>query len=247
MNKDTLNNLINNTTFRIIAGIVILIILGLFLKFELPVVSVGAEHLPGWELGPLKITNAYLTSWVVIFVILIIAFIGTRGMKLVPSGLQNVIELIVEGLYNLTEGVAGPKWAARFFIVPSTIFIYVLVSNWFGLIPILAGGGLGYCAEPHHAEEVHAEDTHAEEAAVKQVGNCEPGQEIIPFFRSPSADLNNTLMLALVTQITAQFFGIIALGAGGYFSKFWVIGGIKTAFEPDDEGNQKSRLSLIHI
>lgn len=245
MNKDTLYNLVNHRAFQIVVGVIIVLLVAILMRTDRPGISVSAEHLPGWHIGPFEITNAYLTSWIVVFVILVVAGIGTSSMKLVPSVLQNVIEFVVEGLYNLTEGVAGPKWAPRFFIIPATIFIYVLVSNWFGLIPFFASGGFGYCYthEESHAEEGNAEGEHAEE--VVQVGNCEPGQEIIPLFRSPSADLNNTLMLALVTQITAQVFGVMALGAGGYFGKFWVIDGLKAAFEPDEDGNQKSRGTMF--
>jgi F-type H+-transporting ATPase subunit a len=154
---------------------------------------------------------------------------------MIPSGLQNVLEMIVEGLYNLTEGVSGPKWVARFFIIPTTIFIYVLVSNWFGLLPGLAG--IGLCQE-HHAEAAHAEE------AVASSTTCPQGQVIVPFFRSPSADLNNTLMLALVTQVMAQVFGFSALG-GGYLKKFFVFGGVAAAFKPDEHGNKRSFGSMM--
>ncbi|HEY84344.1 MAG TPA: F0F1 ATP synthase subunit A [Chloroflexi bacterium] len=222
------------------AGALVLLVLGvMFLRFELPVVSVSAETL--WTVGGFKITNAYFTSVVVTLLIIIVAFVGTRDLKIKnPSGLQNVLEMIVEGLYNLTEGVSGPKWVARFFIVPTTIFIYVLMSNWFGLLPGLAG--IGLCQE-HHVEAAHAEEAHAEEASHGETAvsstTCPQGQVIVPFFRSPSADLNNTLMLALVTQVMAQVFGFSALG-GGYLKKFFVFGGVAAAFKPDEHGNKRS-------
>jgi len=235
----------------IIAVVVGLIILGFgFLRFELPVVSVSAEHL--FDLGPLSVSNSLFTSVIVTIIIAVVAILGTRNMQLVPSGLQNVIELVVETLYNLTEGVSGPKWAGRFFVIPATIFIFVLGSNWFGLIPGLAG--VGYCAV-HHAEEAHAEEevhveeeVHAEEAswfgAVRH-NTCPPGEEIVPFFRSPSADLNYTVMLALVSQVAAQFFGFAALGFGGYLGKYLVFDGLKAAFGPDDHGNKRSTGSML--
>lgn len=230
----------------IIVGAIVLIIIGsLFLKFELPVVSVSAEHIPGWHIGPLQISNSLLTSWIVTIFIIVVAFLGTRNMKLVPSRLQNIIEIIVEGLYNLVEGVAGPKWVARFFVIPTTIFIYVLVSNWIGLIPGLAG--IGVCHAPHSAgEEAPVEEVHETEAAGFRLGStCGEGEEIIPFFRSPSADLNNTLMLALLTQVVAQFFGFTALGFGGYLGKFLAFDGIRAAFQPDAHGNKRSAGGMI--
>ena len=248
-----------NQTLRIVGLILALIIIGsIYLRFELPIVSVSAEKIPG--LGP--ITNAYITSLAVVIFILILTFLGTRNMKMVPSGLQNILEFIVEQLYTLTEGVAGSEWPKRFpmfFAIPATIFIYVLVSNWFGLIPGLAG--FGVCAVHHapgadhaveatHTEEPegeHAEDTsssedaHAEESSGFALGTtCDEGEDIVPFFRSPSADLNNTLMLALVTQVAAQVFGIIALTGSGYASKFFVFDGVKKALEPGENGERRS-------
>lgn len=272
---------------RYVALIAVLIIVGsIYLRFELPVVSVAAEHIPGWGF----ITNALLTSWIATILIIVVAFLGTRNMELVPSGLQNVLELIIEQLYNLVESVAGPKWAPKFYMIPVTIFIYVLVSNWMGLLPGLAG--IGKCAPNHHghgdahAEVAHVEDadhgeadTHAEDADAGHdkdadahaedadashgedadahhveegdhseeassgfmLGTtCGEDEHIVPFFRSPSADLNNTFSLALITQIAAQVFGVMALGAAGYTSKFFIYEDFMNAFQPDADGNQKS-------
>jgi len=210
-------------------GALVLLAIGLmFLKFQMPPVSVSAETL--WTVGGLKITNAYFTSVVVTLIIIVAAFLGTRNLKMLPSGFQNLLEIIVEALYKLTEDVSGPKWVGRFFIIPATIFIYVLVSNWFGLIPGLAGFGL---CEEHHAAEA------TEQAATLHSNTCPEGQIIVPFFRSPSSDLNNTLMLALLTQIAAQVFGFTALG-GGYMKKFFMFGGLAAAFKPDEHGNKRS-------
>ena len=170
-------------------------------------------------------------------------------MQLKPGGLQNFLEFMVENLYNLTEGVAGPKWVAKFFVVPATIFIFVLAANLFGLFVGIPLSGVGICQAAHHGEkEVHAADegeahgevddhaeedaahsegdAHAEEGETEEHGRvplgCEPGDHIVPFFRAPSADLNFTFALALITQIVAWTFGFMALGFGGFMGKFFV-------------------------
>jgi F-type H+-transporting ATPase subunit a len=143
-------------------------------------------------------------------------------MKLNPSGFQNFLEFLYEGLYQLTENVAGPKHAAKFFALPATIFIYVILSNWLALFPGLPLMGVGLCEE-HHVEAKAGATTHEAEVAVaKWWKTCKPGEVIVPFLRSTSADLNNTLSLALVTQVLAQIFGITILGIGGYAGKFFV-------------------------
>lgn len=242
-----------NKTLYYTLGAVVLLVLGiLFLKFELPVVSVTAEKLPGWQIGPLHITNSLFTSWIVILVIALVTYLGSRKMQMVPSGLQNVLEFLVEALYNLTESVSGPKWVSRFFVIPATIFFYVLVSNLIGLLPGLSG--IGLCAE-HHAPATAEAAPHAEAATHEEaspagngfrLGNtCEKGQVIVPFLRSPSADLNFTLVLALITQLVAQYFGFSALGFGGYASKFIVLDGIKAAFKPDEHGHKRSTGGMV--
>lgn len=212
--------------------IVAFIVMGLSAKFlptEQPVISVPAEKLV--SVGPLNITNSLLASWVVIVVILLIFFMGLSNMKLQPSGLQNVLEFLYEGLYNLTENVAGPEHAKKFFAIPATIFIYVLFSNWLALFPGFPLMGVGLCQEGHHEEtgvEQTAEGEHGAEAEQHSEATssgwktCGPGQHVVPLFRSPSADLNNTLSLALVTQFMAQFFGFSMLGVGGYLGKFFI-------------------------
>jgi F-type H+-transporting ATPase subunit a len=105
-----------------------------------PVGSIRAEHL--FNLGPLSVTNALLTTWIVTIFIIALFFLGTRQMNLQPSGLQNFLEFCVEGLYNLTESVSGPKWVSKFF-AEATIFIFVLAANLFGLfigIPLVGFG-----------------------------------------------------------------------------------------------------------
>jgi F-type H+-transporting ATPase subunit a len=221
----------------------------ILLRFVLPPVVVRAEALPGVVIGGVSFTNAFLTALVVDVVLVVLAILGTRKMKLVPSGLQNLLEWIIEALYNLTESVATAKWAPRFFAVVATIFFYVLFSNWFGLIPGLAA--VGVCEE-HHVEEVeHAALPglaaplldHPEEAPRPPLG-CQAGEVIVPIFRSPSTDLNNNFALALVSVGMTQVFGVMALGIG-YFSKFFNVKGMIRAFGPDAQGQRRGCAGML--
>src|SRR5437867_7722756 len=58
-------------------------------------------------IGPLPVTNALLGTWISILALFLVFFLGTRRRDLIPSGMQNAVEWIVEYLLNLTEGVAG--------------------------------------------------------------------------------------------------------------------------------------------
>lgn len=81
------------------------------------------------------ITNTMLTSWISILVLAGTFFIGTRKMKLVPSGLQNFLEFIVEAAANFIEDPAGAKHGRWFFSVCTTIFLFVVTNAWISLIP----------------------------------------------------------------------------------------------------------------
>lgn len=81
------------------------------------------------------ITNTMITAWISILLLCGVFFIGTRNMKLVPSGLQNFLELIVEAAANFIEDPAGEKHGRWFFSICTTIFLFVVANAWISLIP----------------------------------------------------------------------------------------------------------------
>jgi hypothetical protein len=56
------------------------------------------------------ITNSMILSWVVALGLILFAQLTTRNTQQVPSGAQNFLEWIVEGLYNFLAGIIGPTW-----------------------------------------------------------------------------------------------------------------------------------------
>src|SRR5262245_4053966 len=142
----------------IIVGLIIAVA-SMWLPRQAPIISIKAE--PLFHLGPLTITNSIFTAWVVTLLLLIFCFLATRNMQLRPGKLQNLVEFVYDGIYNLTESVAGPRWVRAFFTIPATIFIFVLTTNLFGLLVGIPLAGLGICEE-HHAPEA-AEGAHEPE------------------------------------------------------------------------------------
>ena len=145
-----------------------------------------------------------------------------------------------------------------------TIFLFVIFSNWSGLIPGVGSIGM-YHDDAAHTEEIHSEeevvpgeeapaDEHQEEQPAEGDGHgyiwnnqlamadgnlilvapeaVEPApaqaeeghRKFVPLFRAPSADLNMTFALALITMSMVQVWGIRALG-GSYFKKFFTFSG----------------------
>jgi F-type H+-transporting ATPase subunit a len=170
--------------------------------------------------GPLYLVNTLPTLAVTLVLLVIISFSANRSLKksqntdLVPRGIGNVMEAILEMLYNLTEGSAGTKWARAIFPWFATIMIYVLFANLLKLIP-----GFETIGVFHHA----IKDGHAIAPMAGNWSNILPeegGFMLVPFFRGISVDLNFTFSLALISVVFIQVIGFRAQGFG-YLSKFF--------------------------
>jgi F-type H+-transporting ATPase subunit a len=207
----------------IIAGF---ILGGIFVPIQ-PEIAVAPEKLieePIVEnflgLGPLYLVNTLPTLFVTIFFVIIpLAWATRNSLKksaatdLVPRGVGNLMEAILEILYNLTEGSAGAKWARAIFPWFATILIYVLFANLLKLIPGFESIGV---LHPAHGEG-HA----ISQAGLLLTAKVEEGGYILaPFFRGISVDLNFTAALALIAVVMIQVIGFRAQGAG-YLSKFF--------------------------
>jgi F-type H+-transporting ATPase subunit a len=130
------------------AAAIVLFIVGLFIPVPPPHVALSGE--PIFSDGPAWLTNSLITTIVVDIVIILLAVLATARMNLIPSGLQNFMEMVIEFLFGLAESIAGPR-ARSFFPWVATIFLFVLISNWSGLIPGV--GSIGYYHPEEHAEE----------------------------------------------------------------------------------------------
>ncbi|MGI5835250.1 MAG: F0F1 ATP synthase subunit A [Chloroflexota bacterium] len=85
-------------------------------------------------IGPLPVTNTIFSAWLTMAVLVAASYLGTRQMKLIPSGLQNFLEYVVELLLGVCETTAGRK-GRQFFPIVATAFLFILTSNWMGLLP----------------------------------------------------------------------------------------------------------------
>jgi len=167
-------------------------------NYHLPEISLAAEEIPLPFNVPLlghSVPNTLPATWLTILVLIVVSFFATRKMELVPSGLQNAVEAIVEMFYGFIEGVAGAHQTPLFFPLVATFFFFILISNWAGILP--GFGSVGVWAE-HHGETV-----------------------LVPFFRSANAHLSTTVALAAVSVGATQYFGFNLLGLpflGRYFT-----------------------------
>lgn len=172
-------------------------------------------------LGPLYFVNTLPTLAVTLVLLIMIAFFTKRSLKksqrtdLVPCGIGNVVEAILEILYNLTEGSAGTKYAKMIFPWFATIMIYVLFANLLKLIPGFESIGVMHHVEPGEG--------HEKALLFGRWYNLLPakGEYVLaPFFRGISVDLNFTVSLAIIAVVMIQVVGFRAQGLG-YLSKFF--------------------------
>ncbi|HEX9988668.1 MAG TPA: F0F1 ATP synthase subunit A [Chloroflexia bacterium] len=184
---------------------------GIDLESKLPPISIKAEPLftVSTPLGDFPFTNSMLFTLVVIGALTLFFAIATRRMRLVPKGAQNFGEALVELLLGISEGTAGKAVGRRIFPLIATLFLFIIVANWSGLLPGV--GTIGYCGEHH--EVVHEE---ADSEGLPQVTFCGEGKVFIPFLRAANADINTTLAMALLAVGVVQIAGIAAHGLGGY-------------------------------
>jgi F-type H+-transporting ATPase subunit a len=167
-----------------------LVVVGLFFPVTLATVEITAK--PLFYVGPVPITNSLMTGWISIIVLAVLFRLATSNMAMVPKGIQNLGEWVIESLFGLAENVAGRAKAREFFTLFATIFLFVIVNNWMELLP-------GFTNTTIFAKTAEG---------------------VVPLFRSPSADLNFTLALALTTMTMVQVWSIKHVGVGGWASKF---------------------------
>jgi F-type H+-transporting ATPase subunit a len=145
-------------------------------------ISINAEKV--FDVASVPITNSILTTWVVsIIIFAVCAKIYTHFSKVKtsqkPSRFQSLIEMIIESLFNLVQGIAGDNKKARiFFPLISTFFLFILLSNWSGLIPGV--GTIGFREAEKvaaHSEEVALVETHEEAVPVEVEENSHATKE----------------------------------------------------------------------
>lgn len=142
-----------------------------------------------------------INAWIAVIFFVLLAFIASRRKGLVPVGIHNVIESVIEFSLNEIQKVTIDRFRAkRFLPLVGTIFLFVLVSNWMGLIPGVGSFGVW--------EVIHGE------------------RELVPLFRPATSDLNMTFAISLFSMIYIHLTGLITIGPLAHISKFFNIRGI---------------------
>ena len=109
-----------------------------FLSSSLPAIQLPAEIvLHGFDtpIGKWDLMNTMLTTWLAMVVLIILSLLVKNGLKEIPGRLQALFEVVFEFFLQLCESVAGKEKARRFFPLVFTIFVFIVVANWMGILP----------------------------------------------------------------------------------------------------------------
>ncbi len=143
------------------------------------------------ELYSIPINNTLITSWVVMLILIIIAFFVGRTIKMVPGKVQLIFESVINFVYEyMIETLEDRKLARVFLPLILTLFLFIVFANSLQFTPGIGSIGIWH------------------------------DETLVPLFRSINTDLNVTLALALIAFITIEFTGIFKLGFFTHMSKF---------------------------
>jgi F-type H+-transporting ATPase subunit a len=146
---------------------------------------------PVFHVGSFPVTNALITSWVTVLIIVILAFALRLSLKKIPGKLQHIFEIFIEGAFSVGDQVTNDrKITEKVFPIAACVFFFVLINNWLGIMPFMA------------------------------FGIVEHGNTFIPFLRSGTADLNTTLAIAVISVIGSNIFGIFIIGGWKMLNKY---------------------------
>jgi F-type H+-transporting ATPase subunit a len=81
-----------------------------------------------------SITNTIVTMWIVSVVVILLLVAMTRGRAMVPGKVQNAMEYVWEQIEGFGMSIGGPE-ARPYILLFAGFFLYILLSNWSGLIP----------------------------------------------------------------------------------------------------------------
>lgn len=236
----------------LITVVVLVLMIGsaILVKVPLPHIQLPAEWIPGSPVvhmpfgGSFYITNTVIAILVTDLLLLVLAILATRSLSKVPSGLQNVFEMLIEFWENTSLQMIGEERTKRWLPLVLTIFLLIVASNWSELVPGYDTIGV-LCVEeacaPESAEhEVNLgasaayaqEEASGHEAAPSGADEAGGhGEAAEPGAAGPAAD--------------AEAAGHYEEGGGGHHTLFWVenvVGPFGLATRRAEEGDDPARL-----
>lgn len=176
----------------------------------------AAEQL--FTVANFPIFNTYINSSLTMIGFIIFALILRKAMQKYyllgqsPKGILNFFESILETMLGYFDQVTHDrKKSLKFLPIVGSLFLFILISNWIGLLPGIGSIGI---YQIHHGV-----------------------LELIPLFRPANTDLNMTLAMAILGVVASHVLGIIAIGFFKYANKFVKLGDLWNAVKSGSPAN----------
>ena len=173
----------------------ILPVLALLLGSAIPAAAAGAHQLPLYPESPFEgtffswISNSMIMVWIGAGLIMLFCRAATKKMALVPSGVQNFAEWLIESLYDFFGNILGERLVKRTFWFFGATFMLILTVNYLGLIP-----GVG------------------------TIGTTDSNGHFTGLLRGGNADLNMTGAMSLTFFALWLFWSFSEIGPKNFFS-----------------------------
>lgn len=154
-------------------------------------ISLRAETV--FHIGGFAVTNSLLAGLLTSIILIVVLGLTARRVKERPGkGFSQAVEALFEAIIDLIENVTHDRdKATRFFPLIATLFLFILLSNWMGLLP-----GMG-------------------SITIKTAAGT------VPLFRGANADLNSTLALAIISVVMTQVYAVRELGIVPHLKKYF--------------------------
>ena len=120
------------------------------------------------------VTNTILTSWLITLAIIVVVRLAVGTPKIIPGRGQSILETALTGLRDLYEPIVGKKAMPMAFPVLVTLFVFIVLHNWSGLLPFVGTVGWGHTVDGHF-------------------------HITTPLIRPHTSELNGTIALAIVS------------------------------------------------
>jgi len=145
---------------------------------------------PLFSIGGFEINNSMVATTLAAILVITVVQIAMRAPKLVPSGLQNFVEWLVEMLSDFTESITGRVTMQRGFWFFGGLFVFIFAENILALLPGVGTIGYGKVIDGHFE--------------VTQ-----------PFLRGANANVNLTAAYAAIFFVMWFYWCGRQIGAGG--------------------------------
>ncbi|MDO8269950.1 MAG: F0F1 ATP synthase subunit A [Candidatus Levybacteria bacterium] len=195
------------------------------------------------EIGGFPITNTIIATVIVDILLIVFLYFAAKKISLLPGKFQNAVESVLTYFYDLAKSMAGTR-AVTIFPWVMTFFIFIVVSNFLGLLPGI--GSIGIYETPKEqvltgsredavTKELTKGNEHNDETSTITLNKTEKAsnhkeeatqhteKHLISLVRPATSDFNATLALAAISLLATHILSIRFTGIKNYLSRYFVI------------------------